>query len=89
MSTTDPIDPPRPEPRAAPGAAAPVAAGYAAAQRELEDILAELERSDVDVDRLATQVRRAAELISFCRDRIGAARLQIDQVVADLGEERA
>lgn len=66
----------------------PVAAGYAAAQRELEEILAELERSDVDVDRLATQVRRAAELIAFCRERIGSARMQIEQVVADLGDER-
>ena len=85
MSTTDPTD----SQPGDTGEVAPVAAGYAAAQRELEDILAELERSDVDVDRLATRVRRAAELIAFCRQRIGDARLQIDQVVADLGEERS
>jgi exodeoxyribonuclease VII small subunit len=65
---------------------APVAAGYAAALTELEDILARLERSDVDVDVLAAQVQRAAELISFCRDRIGNARLQIEQVVARLDD---
>ncbi|MCB0998385.1 MAG: exodeoxyribonuclease VII small subunit [Acidimicrobiales bacterium] len=65
---------------------APIAAGYAAALGELEDILARLERSDVDVDVLATQVQRAAELITFCRDRIGNARLQIEQVVARLDE---
>jgi len=63
----------------------PVAAGYAEALAELESILAGLERADVDVDVLATQVRRAAELITFCRDRIGNARLQIEQVVAELG----
>ena len=66
----------------------PVAAGYAAALTELESILQSLERSDVDVDVLATQVKRAAELIAFCRDRIGSARLQIEQVVADLGDDR-
>jgi exodeoxyribonuclease VII small subunit len=69
-----------------PPASSPVAAGYAEAVAELEQILDRLERSDVDVDVLAEQVRRAAELIAFCRDRIGAARVQIDQVVADLGE---
>lgn len=64
----------------------PPAAGYADALAELEQILDRLERSDVDVDVLAAQVQRAATLITFCRDRIGAARLQIEQVVADLGE---
>lgn len=66
--------------------AAPVAVGYAAALAELEQILAELERADVDVDVLATQVQRAAELISFCRDRIGNARLHIEQVVATIDD---
>lgn len=66
---------------------APVAAGYAEALSELETILTELERTDVDVDVLAAQVKRAAELIGFCRDRIGNARLQIEQVVAELGDD--
>lgn len=65
----------------------PVASGYAAALAELESILQNLERTDVDVDVLAAQVARAAELIAFCRDRIGNARLQIEQVVADLGDD--
>ena len=58
--------------------------GYAQALGELERILAELEASDVDVDTLATKVARATELITLCRERIGAARLRIDQVIADL-----
>lgn len=65
----------------------PIAAGYAEALAELETILAELERSDVDVDVLAERVKRAVELIGFCRARIGNARLQIEQVVADLGAD--
>jgi exodeoxyribonuclease VII small subunit len=64
-----------------------IAAGYAEALAELEAILAELERSDVDVDVLAERVKRAVELIGFCRARIGNARLQIEQVVADLGTD--
>ncbi len=58
--------------------------GYADALAELDLILRELEGTDVDVDRLATRVARAAELITLCRDRISHARLQIDDVVAQL-----
>jgi exodeoxyribonuclease VII small subunit len=57
---------------------------YPTAMAELEQILSELEREQVDVDRLADRVKRASELIAFCRERIGAAQLQIEQVVADL-----
>ncbi len=64
----------------------PMPTGYADALAELERILAELERADVDVDRLAAQVKRAASLIAFCRERIGDARLQLEQVVAGLGD---
>lgn len=63
------------------------ATGYAAALAELEQILGQLERPDVDVDVLAVQVQRAAELIEFCRERISRARLQIEQVVATLDDD--
>ena len=58
--------------------------GYANAVAELEEILAELEGDAVDVDRLGSQVRRAAELIRVCRERVGNARVDIERVVADL-----
>lgn len=58
--------------------------GYAEAIAELDEILGDLERSDVDVDVLAERVARAAQLIDLCRTRIGRARLQVEQVVADL-----
>lgn len=58
--------------------------GYAAALDELDEILRELEGSDVDVDRLADRVARAADLIDMCRTRISDARLRIDGVIADL-----
>ena len=60
------------------------AVGYAEALDELDTILRELEGADVDVDRLADRVARAADLIGLCRDRIGNARLRIDEVIADL-----
>ncbi|MCX7621295.1 MAG: exodeoxyribonuclease VII small subunit [Acidimicrobiales bacterium] len=62
----------------------PGVTGYADAVRELEAILAELEHDDIDIDQLAAQVRRAAVLIRFCRSRILEARVEVEQVVADL-----
>ena len=38
----------------------------------------------VDVDRLASQVKRASELIAVCREKISTAKLEVDKVVADL-----
>ena len=58
--------------------------GYADAMAELEAILDDLEDDDLDVDVLATKVERASELIQRCRDRIGAARVQVERVVASL-----
>ena len=41
----------------------------------------------LDVDVLATKVERASTLIQVCRDRIGAARVQVERVVASLESE--
>ena len=58
--------------------------GYAEAMAELEVILDELERDDLDVDLLADHVKRASELIALCRSRITRAQADVDQIVVDL-----
>ena len=58
--------------------------GYADAVTELEEILSELEADDVDVDRLADHVRRAADLIELCRGRLENAQVEVTRIVADL-----
>lgn len=57
---------------------------YAEASAELEQILEKIEAGEVDVDEVVTLVRRGAELIRFCRERLDAARLEVGKVVADL-----
>ena len=56
---------------------------YLVALDELDAILAELEEPSVDVDRLAERVKRASELIALCRERISAARLEVEEIVAE------
>ena len=56
--------------------------GYAGALGELQAILSELEGEAVDVDVLAVRVARADELLTLCRERLEAARVQVEKVVA-------
>lgn len=65
------------------------AESYAAATTEIDTILTELERDDLDVDLLAVKVRRAAELLAWCRDRIRLATDDVADAVAALGDPDA
>jgi exodeoxyribonuclease VII small subunit len=81
---------PRPTDAGAPRSPdAPAEISYAEAQAELDAILHELDGDEVDVDVLGARVRRAAELLRLCRDRIAAARFEVEQVVGELEAEAA
>jgi exodeoxyribonuclease VII small subunit len=60
--------------------------GYAEALAELDEILADLDDDDLDIDVLGDRVERAAVLIASCRARIEAARLRVTEIVATIGE---
>lgn len=57
---------------------------YGDAIEELEQILGELDAGSADVDRLADRVKRAADLVRYCRHRLGVVRADVDAVVGDL-----
>lgn len=56
--------------------------GYAESMTELESILASLERDDVDIDTLASQVERASQLIAHCEGRLRATELSLQTILA-------
>jgi exodeoxyribonuclease VII small subunit len=62
----------------------PVADGYGAALAELEALLEDLERADIDVDHLSKRVARGAELIRFCRERLDVVDRDVAAVVEGL-----
>jgi exodeoxyribonuclease VII small subunit len=51
---------------------------------ELEQIISEIEADDVDVDVLATKVKRAAELVKLCRARLRSAEEEVRKVMAEI-----
>jgi exodeoxyribonuclease VII small subunit len=57
------------------------------AMEELEAILARIEAEEIDVDRLAEELRRAAELLEICRGKIRRAEVEVTQIVQSLEEK--
>ena len=58
--------------------------GYTEALAELEAILDALDGDDIDIDKLSSDVRRAAELIGICRTRLSTTQAEVERIVADL-----
>jgi exodeoxyribonuclease VII small subunit len=54
---------------------------YATAQTELEEILADLQNEQTSIDELAEKVKRAAELIAFCKTKLRATEEEISRIL--------
>ena len=54
---------------------------YDEAAGQIESILARLRDEQMSVDELATEVKRATELIAFCRERLRKTEEQIDKII--------
>ncbi len=63
------------------------APSFRAAMDELEGILERIEGEEVDIDRLAEELRRAAVLLDLCRGKIRKAEVEVTQIVQSLERE--
>jgi exodeoxyribonuclease VII small subunit len=54
---------------------------YQEALEELRAIHARLTREEVDVDRLIADVKRAADLLAFCRERLTSVGGRLEEVL--------
>lgn len=72
---------------AAPEEAPEGAPSFGEAMGELEDILERIEGEEIDVDRLAAELGRAAELLDLCRAKIRRAEVEVTQIVQSLEED--
>jgi len=61
--------------------------GFSEAMAELEAILERIESEEVDVDRLAKELQRAAELLELCRGKIRRAEVEVTQIVQALEQD--
>ena len=60
---------------------------YREALDELRAIHARLRGDEVDVDTLVEDVKRAADLVAFCKERLAAVGERLEEVLADFDQE--
>jgi len=60
---------------------------YSQALTELEKIMTEIESEDTDVDVLAEKVKRAAQLIKFCRTRLKSTEEDVKKALTEVEEK--
>lgn len=60
---------------------------YSLAFEELQRIVSEMERGDIGIDELAVNVKRASELIQFCRNKLKTTELDVAEILKQLEAE--
>ncbi len=60
---------------------------YTSAITELEAIVQEIESGEIDVDVLTAKVKRASELIKFCKDNLRNTQKEVEKTLVDIEPE--
>lgn len=59
---------------------------YTEAINELEHIVSSIENEDVNVDELSKKVKRAAELIKICKNKLKTTEKEVSSILKDINE---
>jgi exodeoxyribonuclease VII small subunit len=57
---------------------------YEEAYKELESIISDIEEGEIGVDVLSEKVKRAAELIAFCKQKLATTESDVQKILDDL-----
>ncbi len=57
---------------------------YTEAKKELEAIVAAIESGELDVDALTEKVKRASELIAFCKEKLTKTDKELQKILDDI-----
>ena len=57
---------------------------YKEAYTELQDIVREIENDEVDLDVLQTKLKRASELIGFCREKLLKIEVDTEELISEI-----
>jgi len=59
---------------------------YKSAMEELQTIVAQLEANAIGIDELSEKVKRAAELVQFCQEKLRTTEREMDNLFASTKE---
>lgn len=57
---------------------------YSQAKKEIEDIVEYIDSENPDVDMLILKVKRASELISYCKDKLTNTDKELQKILEDI-----
>ena len=57
---------------------------YTESINEIEEILAQIENEELDVDILTEKVQRAAELIKLCKDKLQKTDAEVQKILDEI-----
>ena len=60
---------------------------YIDAINEIEQIITEIENNELDVDDLTEKIRRASELLKFCKTKLRTTEEEIQKIISDFEED--
>ncbi len=60
---------------------------YTVAFEELQELISDMELGEIGVDDLAQKVKRASELIQYCRNKLKSTELDVASILKQLEEE--
>ena len=60
---------------------------YTEAIVELDTIVSDIENASIGVDELSEKVKRAAELIKFCRSKLTSTEKEVNSILKGLGND--
>lgn len=55
---------------------------YDAALEELQQIVAEIESDEISIDELSKKVKRAAELLTFCQEKLRQTEGDVNEILS-------
>ncbi len=58
---------------------------YEQAYQELNAIVSDMENEEIPVDKLSLKIKRAAELINLCKQKLLATEEEVDNALKDFG----
>jgi len=56
---------------------------YETALAEIQSIVSKMENDELDVDQMSVQLKRAQELIKFCKDKLTKTDEEIKKILAE------
>lgn len=61
---------------------------YKQAKEELEKIIVEIESGNADIDTLTAKIKRAGELILFCKNRLKETEESVEKILNNFNEDK-